>query len=82
MEWGKHEISIQRWKKKDKELKKYRPISVANTISNVYCGIIKEKIRNIRRANNNKWRTKWFKNKQRHGKYIHNEWNNRRWKEK
>ena len=34
-------------KKDKKEIKNYRPIAVANTVSNIYCGIIKEKIREI-----------------------------------
>ena len=40
-------VTYKGGKKDKKEIKNYRPIAVANTVANIYCGLIKEKIRDI-----------------------------------
>ena len=34
-------------KKKKRDIKNYRPVAVANTISNIFCGMIKGKMTNM-----------------------------------
>ena len=49
IEWNKvnTKLTFKGVKKDKKKIKNYRPISVVNTIANIYCGIIKEKLRDI-----------------------------------
>ena len=50
IEWNKVQIKLQllkMGKKKKRDIKNYRPVAVANTISNIFCGIIKDKMTTI-----------------------------------
>ena len=49
IEWNKVQVKLafKHGKKEKKDIKNYRPVAVANTISNIFCGIIKDKMTNI-----------------------------------
>ena len=49
IEWNKVQVKLafKHGKKEKRDIKKYRPVPVANTISNIFCGIIKDKMTNI-----------------------------------
>ena len=46
IEWNKVQVKLafKHEKKDKKDIKNYRPVAVANTISNIFCGIIKYKM--------------------------------------
>ena len=48
-EWNtvKVKLVFKGGKRDKKEIKNYRPIAVGNSISNIYCGILKDKITNV-----------------------------------
>ena len=48
-EWNKTKVTLlhKGGHKSKKEIKNYRPVAVANTISNIFCGILKEKITEV-----------------------------------
>ena len=46
IEWNKVQVKLafKHGKKEKQDIKNYRPVAVANTISNIFCGIIKDKM--------------------------------------
>ena len=49
IEWNKVQVKLafKHGKKDKKDIKNYRPVAVANTISNIFCGIITDKMTNL-----------------------------------
>ena len=43
IDWNKVQVKLA-FKHENKDKKNYRPVAVANTISNIFCGIIKDKL--------------------------------------
>ena len=46
IEWNEVQVKLafKHGKKEKRDIKNYRPVAVANTISNIFCGIIKDKM--------------------------------------